>query len=225
MSQIDFAVAFVVIFMMVSYSVFFVSNTITKDFDHFAVSEVEESYNSLSGQLFSVADDKSLVSYFNRAQVLLEEVGGYQHTENIRISIPVIVRVYNLTMGEMPSSYDGNVSFDLDFSANEKKYVYLVYDGSADQMTFYSAENVTGRILFENSVKVLSQEKCSLLKSLSYDESKNIFGLSNNFRIDDYCIYGELPPSDANVVVGKSPMLVEDQDGKLYLGYVTLKVW
>ena len=29
MAQIDFAVAFVVIFMMVSYAVFFVSNTMT----------------------------------------------------------------------------------------------------------------------------------------------------------------------------------------------------
>jgi len=35
MAQVDFAIAFVVVFTMITYSIFVVSSTITKDFDYF----------------------------------------------------------------------------------------------------------------------------------------------------------------------------------------------
>ena len=59
----------------------------------------------------------------------------------------------------------------------------------------------------------------------SYDEAKNVFGMEHNFRIDDNCVYGQMPPDDANIIVKKIPMIIEDSDKKLYSASVTLKVW
>lgn len=228
MAQIDFAVAFVVIFMMVSYAVFFVSNTMTKDFEHFRTMEIEKSQESLSNQLFYTGDN-SLVSNFKIAHLLFEEMGGYQHTENIVINInPIVdkIHVYNTTMAEISSSISsGNVSFDLTFSENQKRYVNIIYSGNADSMTYNQENNATAAILFEEDIAVLSQDKCNALKSLPYDEAKNIFGFVNDFRIDNYCIYGENPPVDADIIVKSVPILVENQDSTIYPGYVTLKVW
>ena len=182
MAQVDFAVAFVVIFMMVSYSVFFVSNRLSNDFDYFNAMEKEVSVDSLSSQLLY---GNGLVYKFKRMQVLLEEVGGYQHTENIVITMGDVSKahVYNLTMVELPSSYSaGNISFSADMMANEEKYLSIIYDGSAEGVSYYGAENVTARILFEEDVPVLSQDKCNALKSLSYDETKNNLGFNHNFR-------------------------------------------
>jgi hypothetical protein len=228
MAQIDFAVAFVVIFMMVSYSVFFVSNTLAKDFDYFNEKELEESSDSMSDQLFYTMDNKSLVYDFKKMQILFEEIGGYQHTESITISIGLVgkAHVYNLTMGEVQSSYaSGNISFDLEFLENEKKYVSIIYDGNAENVTYVGGGNVTAKILYEDIVSVLSQDRCGLLKSLPYNESKNIFGMSHNFRIDNHCVYGENPPTDADIIVKSVPVIIENQDGTVYPDYVTLKVW
>lgn len=229
MAQIDFAVAFVVIFMMVSYSVFFVSNTLAKDFDHFAGKEIQSSKDSLVNQLFYAQDDKSLVSNFRKTWIVFEEVGDYSHTETLVLSTSPIVdrlHVYNLTMAEISSSYiDGNLSFGLGFSPNQKNYVNLIYDGSFDLIGYNNSQNITARILFEEEVVVLSQEKCSDLQAMSYDDAKTAFGVSHNFRIDDYCVYGNNPPADANVIVERLPMLIEDTDGTIKTASVTLKVW
>ena len=162
-------------------------------------------------------------------QLLFEEVGSYPHTESLIISITPLVdsiHVYNVTMGEIPSSYaGGNISFDLDFSSNQKKYVNIFYTGQVTDVSFVSDNNITAKIVYEEEVAVLSYDKCDYLKSLSYDDARNTLGNSHKFRIDNYCVYGETPPIDANVIVKRMPMLVEDQDGKLYTGYVTLKVW
>ena len=225
MAQVDFAVAFVVIFMMVSYSVFFVSNRLSNDFDYFNAMEKEVSVDSLSSQLLY---GNGLVYKFKRMQVLLEEVGGYQHTENIVITMGDVSKahVYNLTMVELPSSYSaGNISFSADMMANEEKYLSIIYDGSAEGVSYYGAENVTARILFEEDVPVLSQDKCNALKSLSYDETKNNLGFNHNFRIDNHCVYGENPPEDADIIIKTFPIMIENQDGTVYPDYVTLKVW
>jgi len=229
MAQVDFAVAFIVIFIMISYAVFFVSNTMSKDFNHFNVREIERSADSLSNQLFYTMDNKSLISNFKKMQILFEEVGSYPHTENLVISITPLVdkiHVYNVTMDEIPSSYaGGNISFDMSFSSNQKNYVNIFYIGEATDVSYISDNNITVKILYEEQVDVLSQDKCDALKSLSYDDAKNVFGNENSFRVDNYCIYGEMPPLDANIIINRIPMLVENQDGKLFTGQVTLKVW
>ena len=129
MAQVDFAVAFVVIFIMVSYSVFFVSNNLKQDFDHFNIMELEETADSMVSQMFYNLDNNSLVTSLKKIEILFEEVGDYQHTENLVVSIGQVTDpgVYDLSMNEIPSSYaNGNISFDLSFSGNGTKYVNII---------------------------------------------------------------------------------------------------
>ncbi len=237
MAQIDFAVAFVVIFSMIVYSVFIVSSTITKDFNYFTAKEIEKSQDSLLKQLFETLDDKSLIYNFKKIQILFEEIGGYSHIENLKISIKPImskIHVYNQSMNEIPSltfttgSYV-NITFDLGFLTSQKRYVNIFYFGDKTDEILYNNNitetNVTARILSEEDVIVFSQEKCNFLKSLTYEEVKNNFGFINNFRLDNYCIYGEKSPFAANIIVKSVPLLVEKQDETIYPDYITLEVW
>ena len=102
MAQIDFAIAFVVVFTMITYSIFIVSGTISKDFEYFNEKEIGKAQDSLSKQLFEILDDKSLVSNFKKIDILFEDIGGYPHIETIMISIKPImnkIHVYNQTRG------------------------------------------------------------------------------------------------------------------------------
>lgn len=237
MAHIDFAIAFVVVFTMVSYSILIVSSTITKDFDYFTTKEIEKSQDSLSKQLFETLDNKSLVSNFKKIQVSFQEIGAYQHTENLNISIrPIVekVHVYNQTMHEIPSSNSTtgnyvNISFGLDFSANQINYVNIFYSGDQTEEIIYNSNitqtNVTARILSEKDVYVLSQDRCSLLQGLDYEQAKNNFGFEHRFRIDNHCVYGEEPPIATDIIVKSVPILVEKTDGTIYPELVTIKVW
>jgi hypothetical protein len=59
---------------------------------------------------------------------------------------------------------------------------------------------------------------------LSYDDARDQFGFSNNFKISE-CEYGSEAPLTANVIVKSIPLLVEKQDGTIYSNFVKLKVW
>jgi hypothetical protein len=237
MAQIDFAIAFVVVFTMIVYSVFIVSSTITKDFNYFNEKEIEVSQDSLTKQLFEVSDNKSLVTNFKRIQVSFEEIGGYQHTETMDISIKPImeeIKVYNQTMHEIASTNttDGsyaNISFDMQFSANQINYVNIFYlGGKTEEIIFnnnVAQTNVTASILSEEDVAVLSQDRCNYLKSLDYDAARNSLGFTHRFRIDNYCVYGQSPPAGANIISKSFPVLVENTSGTIYPEQVTLMVW
>jgi hypothetical protein len=237
MAQVDFAIAFVVIFTMIAYSIFIVSSTITKDFNYFNIKEIEKSQESLSKQLFETLDSKSLISNFKVVQISFEEIGAYQHTETLNISIKPImgkIHVYNQTIHEIASSNSTtgeyvNISFDLDFSANQINYVKIFYFGNNTDEIIYNNNitqtNVTARILSEEDVPVLSQDKCNSLKGLDYDAARNNFGFIRRFRIDNHCVYGEEPPVAANIVVKSISLFVEKTDETIYPELVTLKVW
>ena len=237
MAQIDFAIAFVVVFTMIAYSVIIVSSTITKDFNYFNEKEIETAHDSLSKQLFETMDSKSLVENFKMTQVSFEEIGGYSHTETMDISIkPIVgkVKVYNKTMHEISSSSttEGeyvNISFDMQFTANQIRYANIIYFGEeADDIMLNSnvtQTNVTASILSEDDVPVLSQDRCNSLKALDYDAARESFGFTNRFRIDNYCVYGEEPPLAANIIAKSIPVLVENTDGTISPELVTLKVW
>ena len=123
-----------------------------------------------------------------------------------------------------------NVTFDLEnILANEKRYVNIFYFGyKTDEIVYnnnITETNISARILSEEDVVVLSLDKCSYLQGLTFDETKNNFGFIHNFRIDNYCEYGEEPPFAANIIVKSVPLLVEQVDGTIYPEYITLKVW
>lgn len=236
MTQIDFAIAFALILTILLYSVFFITNNISSDFNTFTSKRLEKAALSLSKQLFEIQDNKSLVTNFKEIQAVFEEVGGYSHNEQIKITIsPVVskIHVYDKIFNEIQSTNSSTsdnvtVTFDLSFSSNEKKYVNIFYFGEPSTNIVFlndvAESNITGVILSEKNMAVLSQEKCSDLKSLSYDVSKNIFGFNDNFRITNGCVYGPEPPA-ANLIVKSKTLLVEKSDETVYPEYLKLMVW
>jgi hypothetical protein len=118
------------------------------------------------------------------------------------------------------------VFFNLDFSPNEKKYVNIFYDDVPTSSIVYTSDenNITSIILSEEDIYVLSQQRCSSLKALSYEETRNKFGLLDNFNISG-CDYGYAAPDTANIIVKSVPILIEKSDGTLYLDFVRMKVW
>ena len=235
MSQIDFAVAILLMISVLTYSVISVSSKLTNDFNTFTAKKLEESASSLSKQLFKIQDNKSLVSNFKKIQASFQEIGGYQHMETMNVTItPVVnkIHVYDNFLNETQSVNSSNtdnitVSFNLSFSANEKKYVNIFYDDVPTNKINYTSNitetNVTSVILSEEDSYVLSQQRCSNLKALSYEEAKNKFGFSDNFRISE-CEYGG-EPSLSNIIVKSIPLLIENSTGTLYSNFVKLKVW
>ena len=236
MSEIDFAVAFLLILSVLTYSVLSASRNLSNDFTAFTSSRLEESASSLSKQLFEIQDDKSLVSDFKKIQVAFSEVGSYSHTETMNITItPAVskIHVYDTLLNEIQSTISNNdnnitISFDLSFSPSETKYVDIFYDDVPSQSIGYTSNvtqtNVTSVILSEENVYVLSQQRCSNLKSLSYQEAKTRFGFSDDFHTSE-CDYGATPPATSDIIVKTIPLLIESSDGTLYPGSVKLRVW
>lgn len=234
MSQIDFAIAILMMISILTYSVISVSNKLSNDFNLFTAKRLEESASSLSKQLFKIQDDKSLISDFKKIQVSFMETGSYPHTETLSIEVmPIIskIHVYDNFFNEIPStiSDDGtkvNISFSLNFDSDEKKYVNIFYEGAPTNSIDYTnnENNITSVILSEEDVYVLSKNKCLKLKNLDYIDTKNQFGFLNNFNVSE-CDYGVEIPLAANIIAKSIPLLVERQDETVFSKFVKLKVW
>jgi hypothetical protein len=236
MSQIDFAIAILMMISILTYSVISVSSKLTNDFNLFTAKRLGESASSLSKQLFNVQDNKSLIANFKKIQASFLEIGSYPHAETLNITItPVVskIHVYDNFLNEIPSTISNdetkvNISFSLSFSSNEKKYVNIFYDGAPTSKINYTSNvtetNIASVILSEEDVYVLSQQRCLRLKSLNYNEARNQFGFLNDFNVSE-CDYGIEVPLTANVIAKSVPLLIERQDGTVYSNFVKLKVW
>lgn len=238
MAQIDFAVGLLLTLIVVTYSTLSISSVVSNDFNFFSSKRLEQSASSLYKQLFEVHDNKSLISNFKKIQVEFNDIGGYSHIEQLNITISPIankIHVYNKSMSEILSNKfitaeNVTVSFLVPIYANEKTYVDIFYVDAPTNKLDYTSDsletNITARILSEEDVDVLSQEKCSKLKALNYQEARSTFGFIDNFKIDsDYCKFGEEPPLTENVVIKSIYMLIEKSDESLYSENVKLLVW
>jgi hypothetical protein len=228
MSQVDFAVAFLMIISVITYSVVSTSNKLTGDFAVFTESRLSESASSLSKQLLGTNDAKSLMTSFKKIHASFQDIGAYQHTEILKLTLTPAqsdVHVYDRSWNEIPSATSGeNVSFDLEFSAAEKKYVMIIYDGGSTSKISFEGTNVTGTILSEEDVYVMSQQRCDSIRGMAYDEAKESLGLSENFNVSE-CNIGLAPPLSANVIVKSVPVMIEKDDGSIYPNFVRIKVW
>ncbi len=236
MTNVDFGIAFFLLILIIVYSVMFISSNITNDFNHFNSEKLENEASAMMSGLFFTEDHKSLVSEFKEIQVRFSEISATSHLSNLEIEITPEVskaHVYDKRYNEIASSVTSIsgktiVSFDMGFSPLEKKYVYIVYEGSNTSNINYtsnsSENNVTSVIISENEIYLLSQSKCSYLQSMSYEESRNFFGFTENFRISNGCIYGPEPP-EANVIVRTISMLVEQADETIQSEKVNIMVW
>ena len=239
MTQIDFAVGLLLTLIVVTYSTLSISSIVSNDFNFFTSKRLDQSASSLYKQLFETQDNKSLISNFKKIQVEFTDIGGYPHAELLNITITPIVNkihVYDKSMSEITSNKfttaeNVTVSFLVPIYANGKTYVDIFYSGVTTTKIDYTSNsadtNVTARILSEKNVAVLSQERCSNLKALSYDEAKTAFGFIDNFKIDsDDCKYGEEPPATSSIVIKSIYTLIENKtDESLYSENVKLMVW
>ncbi len=236
MSHIDFVIGFVVVVSAMILFIYLISNTISNNVNEFRINEARESSLSLENYLFKINDEKSLISTFRELQVILTEVNNTDHTEEIRISIdPQVdkVKVYDTLMNEIQSTNFQSppvtiLYFDLSFTANEKKFVKIIYFGNIiTDIDYLSIDNnITLHIVSDKEIDIVSQEKCSNLLSASYEETKNKFGFQNSFRLDlDGCSYGPEPPLIADIILKNVPVIFEGSDGLLTSKIARLRVW
>ena len=126
MNHIDFAVAFLLLISVLTYSFLYVSSNLSKDFGFYETKRLEQSSNALLKQLFSIRDNKSLISSFKKIQILFLEIGGYEHSETLNITITPVVNkiyVYDNFFNEIPSTILTNennvtITFNLNFLPN-----------------------------------------------------------------------------------------------------------
>jgi hypothetical protein len=237
MTNIDFGVAFFLLITGIVFAVASISSNMTNDFNYFNAEKVEAESVTIVSSLFDSKDNKSLISEFKMIQIRFDEIGMLAHSSNLDIEItPEVnkVHVYDKQFSEISSSITPltgkiRVSFSLDFSAGETKYVNIFYEGTNTSDIEYTSNvtetNVTSVILSEREEYLLSQSKCTQLQSLGYQESKDLFGFTENFRIDNGCIYGPNPPDDANVIVKTIPMIIELSDEIIQSEKIRLMVW
>jgi hypothetical protein len=135
-------------------------------------------------------------------------------------------------MNEISSSFnqlpgETALSFTSNFNPNERKTVRIFYfGGSIEDIDYLSGNNVTLRMISDKDVNVVSQEKCSNLKSTDYEIIKNTFGFKHQFRIElNDCDYGLELPFKANTIVRNIPVFFENSDGSLSGEFAKLIVW
>jgi hypothetical protein len=234
MSQIDFIIGFILIISALFLIINFISNSISNNVSEYSIIEIEESSLSLEKYLFKINDDKSLISTVKQLQAFLIETNGTDHTEEIRILInPQIskVRVYNITMSEIPSIYSqssGELYFDQYFNAYQEIRVNIFYFGDPIKNIDYIStdNNISLRILSDKKINIVSQEKCSNLRNRDYEDTKNIFGFQNQFRLYlDSCNYGLEPPLTSNVILKNIPIFFESSNGLLNAEIARLRIW
>jgi len=236
MTQIDFVIAFVLIITIIYFAISFVSSNFSNELSVFEMNGLKESASSVQRYLFEILDDKSLVIDTKKIKILFKEIGGYDHIEQMNISIePLVnkVHIYDNFMNEIPSesSIIGNkilVSFWLSFSQNEEKRINIFYFGEPTTDIEYLSfdNNITSRILSEKKVTVVSKEKCSKLKKLEYEDVKNMFGFDHQFKINlTDCNYGPEPPEAANVIVKSVPLIIENPNELISAGNAKIMVW
>jgi len=237
MTHIDFVIAFALTIGIIFFAIFFVNNNFSRDFNYFRIIDLEKAESSLERQLFDIKDYKSLISDFKKIQILLKEIGNRTHTgEQINISLePVVskVHVYDNYMNEISSINitEGNkvfIIFTLSFSPLENKKVNIIYHGDKTDYIDYNSSNneIEGKIISEKNIPVVSQEKCSSLNSLTYEDARNAFGFEQQFKLNlTGCNYGVEPPTVANIISKEVPVLLERSDEIIIASKAKVMVW
>jgi len=236
MGHIDFVIAFILMISIIFFVVLFISNSFSTELSAFTINELKESSYYFEKQLFEILDNKSLISDAGEIQIVFEEIGGYGHTEEIIISIEPLVsklHVYDTSMNEIPSTSTPSgdsitLSFWLTFSSNEKKRVNIFYFGDSIKNIDYTsvANNITARMISDKRVNVVSQEKCSQLNNIPYEQTKENFGFEHQFQINlTDCNYGQGTSGRGNIIISSVPVLLEKSDGLISAETAKLMVY
>jgi hypothetical protein len=236
MTHIDFVIGFVLIISTIFMIMYFVSSSISNNMNDVYTSGIRESALTLENYLFRVGGENSLAVSARVIQAVLEDVNDTDHGEYSTILIrPQVInaRVYDEFWNDIPSSQislpgETSLSFALTFASNEKKSMNIVYLGDrVESLSYSDSEGMTEmRALPDKEIMIVTQERCSYLQGISYDDFRDNLDFDHQFRLElGNCSYGSEPPFAANILVRSVPVIFEGQDGSVSDEYARLMVW
>jgi hypothetical protein len=236
MTHIDFMIGFILIISTIFMIMYFVSSSISNNMNDVYASGIKESALTLENYLFKVGGENSLAVSARVIQAVLEDVNGTDHGEYSTILIrPQVInaRVYDEFWNDIPSSQislpgETSLSFTLNFVSNEKKSMNIVYLGdSVESLSYSDSDGMTSmRALPGKEIMIVTQERCSYLQGISYDDFRDSLDFDHQFRLElGNCAYGSETPSAANILVRSVPVIFEGQDGSVSDEYARLMVW
>lgn len=238
MTQVDFIISIAIIIITISFVIFYMSNSFSNEINIIRSSELKESANSLEKQFFEIKSNVSLEDNVNKVQGIYKEIGGYSHMEKMKISLePALLiskpHVYDNFMNEIPSEIKivgGKVKIDfwLEFSPYEQRQANIFFFGGPTTkikyMTNITETNITGFILSEEKLSIVSQKKCNNLKNITYEDIRKSLGFRHHFKIDFKCLIG-LEPPETNVIINSIPILFENKNELITLEMAKVLVW
>jgi hypothetical protein len=234
MTSADFIVAFGIIVVVIFFAVFYVSNNFSNELNYLTTLELKESGSNLN-QLI----EENLYDNFNKIKSDFKEIGNYAHREKVGVSLEPAtevskVHVYDELMNEIPTEpyVAGNklfVFFWLDFESGEERFIDIFYYGGSTTNIKYLGDpveiNVTGKMLSEYDVKVISQTNCGILQSSDYEQVKESLGFRHQFKLNlTDCEYGPNPP-ETTIVVKQFPLLLEKSNEIISSEIAKVMVW
>ncbi|MBR9682448.1 MAG: hypothetical protein GOV02_02125 [Candidatus Aenigmarchaeota archaeon] len=235
MTEVDFAIAIGITIAIISFIIFYAVGDFTENIGMIRADQLDSAKVSLSNQILKdyLSDD------VKKIEMMFEEIGNSSHSESLKISLEPgdvadDIYIYDDEFNEKSTSideYSENVTvvFSVSFSEYEKEYLSLFYRGNSTTKINYETnviqKNITGIIISESSVPVVSYEKCSDMMSMSFDDFKDELKTDHYFQLQlTGCNFGPAPP-DTDVVVHRVSVLREDSDGSIVPDVAVLRVW
>jgi hypothetical protein len=223
MTEVDFAIAFLLIISVITYSVVAVSDRLSSNFATYSEKRIEAAADSLSSQIFS---EDGLMQRFDKIQLRIREIGNFDHVERVTFGLPGALKIhaYNSTMDEIESTVSAeNVTIVRSLRSGQSEYIDVIYEGNVSSISVYAPANVSVTVVFGGEIIALSYAKCQELKSMNYTDAKTRFGFNDYFSLS-LCDYGPSPPN-TNIVARSMPLMYEDSDGTMRYAVSRLRVW
>ncbi|MBU3905056.1 MAG: hypothetical protein KJ906_02835 [Nanoarchaeota archaeon] len=211
MGQTDFIMAIVIILGVISFSLFFVSSNFSTQLEQTNVLELKQSAGVLENKISNLIKQE-----MNLSKISFELAEGVPHEE-----IPVISLNGNIENLEFYDQDTNLLASGNPFSPSLEsgtEYFYAIYDGIVTGITYNNAENITVRVLNEQSYYVLSEELCN---QIDYNVTREEFNHNFKIKLGD-CEIG-LEPPQITVVAKKVPIIIKSDQIKK--DFLNIMVW
>jgi len=236
-ADVDFIIAFVIIFSVIGFLIFYSSNYVENQISVVQNQELEAQSNLISSYILDRGSDYSLVSDLEIIAMDFKEIGGYGHTEEVKISVvaPSVeyAAVYDKFLNEIPSSVllsgsGADINFPVPLTANQSIRLGIYYIGDSVQDvvdTTDETQNITTTVVKGQSLDIIKSTKCTEFQVMGYENIKQNLGINRDFNITyPGCSFG-LVPNEYDVYSIEKSMLIQTSAGDIDSGTVKLLVW
>ena len=235
MTEVDFIMAMGITIAVISFILFYTVGSFTDDVTTVRANELEFAKVSIADQLLK----EYLVGNVKQIEMMFEDVENNSHTEELEVSlepsdITDSIIIYDDQFDEVNVSVSTSkkkltIKFSQSFSAGEREHLSIFYKGNSTAKMTYESKvnqvNVTGTLLSEHDVSIISYEKCSDMALMDLDDVKDELGIEHYFKLElTDCDFGPDPP-ETDVSVLRVPVLREDSSGELTPDTAILRVW